>query len=472
MNKNSAFFKFFANFSYTFIANIFQMVVSAIVTLVLPRYYNVEVYSYWQLYLLYYSYIGIFHLGWSDGIYLRYAGKRYEELDKRLFSSQFWYLVIMYLFLSMGIYTLIAAFFSIQFNLQILIYVFIAGLFVVPRTTLFYILQGTNRISDFAKMNILEKLAFVSLLLIFFFLGIRTLQSVIFADLLGKLFSLLGSVYLTKDIVFSKLESFSISIKDAFSNMNAGIKLMIANIASTLIIGIIRFSIERNWGLEVFGKISLTLTISNLLMVFINSLGIVIFPMLKRISEDKLKPLYIAIRNLLMLPLLGILVFYYPMQIILSLWLPQYAESLRYMALLFPLVVFESKTSLLINTYLKALRKEKIMLYNNVMTVLLSFLLSYLTIQIWNSLTLTILLIVFLLAFRAIIAEAYIGKILRINVFKDIVLEVLLSVLFMFTNWNIGGIQGVLLYSVAYIIYVLLKKDSIKKSLESIKSLK
>ena len=60
-----------------------------------------------------------------------------------------------------------------------------------------------------------------------------------------------------------------------------------------------------------------------------------------------------------MFVLLGAFVFYYPLKIILTRILPGYAESIRYMALMFPVCIFDSKISLLVNTYLKALRKEK-----------------------------------------------------------------------------------------------------------------
>lgn len=471
MKEQNQLSRFLKNFSYTFSANIFQMITSTIITLVLPRFYEIEVYSYWQLYLLYFSYVGILQLGWSDGIYLRYAGMDYEKLDKKIFSFQFWYLVLMYFGLSFIVFIISFIAFSHRLNLQILMYVLIAGLFIVPRATLYYILQGTNRITDFAKMNILEKLVFIVVLLTSFGLGVRSLQSVIYADLLGKLFSLLGSIYLTRDIVFSKCVNFITGIQEAFENMGAGIKLMIANIASTLIIGVIRFSIEQHWGLQVFGKISLTLTISNLLMLFINSMGIVIFPMLKRVNESKLRPLYLTIRTGLMVPLLAILVLYFPMQLILSAWLPQYSESLRYMALLFPIVVFESKTSLLINTYLKSLRKESVMLYINISAVLVSLITSFITIKVLNNLTYTIISIVFLLAFRVVVAEVYVGKILKISVFKDITFELLLTSIFMYTNWTIGGFKGVLLYLVAYLVYLFFQKQAIRNSIKSFKTL-
>ena len=61
-----------------------------------------------------------------------------------------------------------------------------------------------------------------------------------------------------------------------------------------------------------------------------------------------------------MVILLGALIVYYPLKIVLSAWLPKYVDSLTYMALVFPMCVFEAKIALLINSYLKTLRKEKL----------------------------------------------------------------------------------------------------------------
>lgn len=47
-----------------------------------------EEYGYCQLHLFYSSYVGFLHFGWNDGIYLRYGGKNYIELDKKLFFFQ------------------------------------------------------------------------------------------------------------------------------------------------------------------------------------------------------------------------------------------------------------------------------------------------------------------------------------------------------------------------------------------------
>ena len=76
---------------------------------------------------------------------------------------------------------------------------------------------------------------------------------------------------------------------------------MLANVASMLIIGVVRFGIEHAWDVETFGKVSLTLSVSNLMMIFINAVGIIIFPILRRTNESKLSEIYTIMRDFLML---------------------------------------------------------------------------------------------------------------------------------------------------------------------------
>lgn len=74
---------------------------------------------------------------------------------------------------------------------------------------------------------------------------------------------------------------------------------MVAIIASMLIIVIIRYGISIGWDVATFGKVSLTLSISNFMMIFISSVSVVFFPILKHMDESRLLDIYMKIRNML-----------------------------------------------------------------------------------------------------------------------------------------------------------------------------
>jgi O-antigen/teichoic acid export membrane protein len=462
---------FLRNFSFTLTSNLIVMIVSALVVFIVPKLIGVEEYGYWQLFLFYSSFVPFLQFGWNDGIYLRYGGKEYSELDKGLFFSQFILLVISQLLIAVCLY-FYSNYFILDSN-KILIFQFTAFyLFLVNvRYMLLFILQGTNRIQEYAKITISDKILYCLLLIVFLVYGVRDYKLLIAADLVGKIISLSYAIYCCRDIVFRKLSTFYFSFKEIFYNISVGIKLMFSNTVSMLSIGVVRLGIERTWDVSTFGKVSLTLNISNFVMIFISAVGTVLFPVLRRVDAKELPSIYQNMRTLLMVILLGILIVYHPIKMVFLAWLPKYEDSLIYMALVFPMCVYEGKMSLLVNTYLKTLRKEKVMLIINLILLVLSVLITIITTQVSKSLNLTILSIVILLAFRSIIAEIYLSKILGIIIYKDIAIEIIMTLIFILVGWFVKSWVSVTLYPLTYIFYMVIKRKEFFSTIKTVKLL-
>lgn len=468
---NNKFLKFIKNFSYTLSSNLISTIISTLIVLVIPKLIGVEEYGYWQLYIFYSSYVGFLQFGWNDGIYLRYGGYEYKDLNKKTFFSQFWMLFISQIIISVTIIIFSLIYIKDIDKIFIFISVAICVVLMGVRAMPIFILQATNRIKEYAKITILDRIVYCVLIILLITVGIRQYKLMIIADLVGKAISLLYSMYCCYDIVFRNVHEFKISIDETKKNISVGIKLMLSNIASMLIIGIVRFGIERSWDVETFGKISLTFSISSMMMIFINAIGIIMFPILKRMSIGKVKNIYKSIRDLLMIVLFAILILYYPFSELLSKWLPRYIESLRYMAILFPMCIYEGKMSLLINTYLKTLRKEKIMLKINIITLVVSFIITIATTLIFKNLNFAVISIVGLLAFRCILAESILTKMIRVKMHKDILLELFMTITFILTGWFINNLSGIIIYFVCYLLYIFMKKNDIRATIKNIRML-
>lgn len=462
---------FIKNMSYSLSSNFLSLVISTVVVLIIPKLIGVESYGYWQLYIFYSSYAAYTHFGRNDGIYLRYGGAEYRNLDKKLFFSQFLELLVSQLII--GGFIFLYSIFLVDDPNRSFIWKMIAIILVIlnVRIMLYFILQATNRIKEYARLTMLDRLVYIFLIILFLLLGIRNFKIMILADVIGKLTSLIFAMILCRDIVFNRLSSFYFTLTETLTNIKVGISLMFASIASTLIIGIVKFGIEKNWDVATFGKISLTLSISNMMMLFINAVGVIIFPVLRRTSREKLSSIYLIIRDLLMAVLLGVLVFYYPLKALMSAWLPQYADSLLYMALAFPMFTYEGKVSLLINTYLKTLRKEKLIMRVNIISMILSVILTIIAVMVIDNLVLAILNIVVLLAFKAALAEYFVAKELNIQVIKDILMETIMTIIFISSGWYIDSWMTVLIYGTAFIIYLFIKKNSLKESFDGMRML-
>lgn len=469
MNQNAL--KIFKSMSYTITSNLLSFIISTIFIIIIPKLFGLEQYGYWQLYMFFSSYVGFMHLGWNDGIYLRFGGEKYENLNKGLFFSQFIELLMIQILFGILIWIFsifLAKDSSREFVVQM---VAISMILVNTRLMLLYILQATNRIKEYAQLTMIDRVIFIVLVIAFLFVGINDYIFLIVADLMGKFISLILAALTCKNIVFRKINTFFLTIREAVTNIIVGSKLMFATIASMLIIGIVRFGIESSWDVSTFGKVSLTLSISNMMMIFFNAVGVIMFPMLRRTKQERFTIIYSILRDYLMVLLLGALVIYYPLNKVMVAWLPQYADSLRFMALLFPIIVYEGKMALLINTYMKTLRREKTMLRINLVTMILSLIMTIFSTRIYTNLDMTVFNIVILLAVRSTLAEKELSKDLDVKIGKDIILETFLIAVFISTGWFINSWVTVLIYCTVYSVYLLIKRSDLKESLQSLKVL-
>lgn len=459
------------NISYTLSSNLLSLVVSIIVTLLLPKILGVEEYGYYQLYLFYVSYVGFLHFGWCDGIYLRYGGKNYQDLERKKMANQFYALILFQVIITLGFYVVMLAMNFETSQKELVVYFSILNILIMNvRTFIILVLQTTNRMKDYSLIIISDRIIFVCLIFLLMIMGNNRVENYIIADLIGKIISLYLGIRKTTEITsVANIKNFRLDLIEIKANVFSGINLMFANIAGSLIIGIIRFGIQDMWSIDVFGKVALSLSISNMLMIFINAISLAIFPIIKQTDVKKYKDIYPHIRTVLMPSIFTLLLLYYPISSILSVWLPSYRDSFRFMAIVFPIVVFEGKIGLITNTYLKAMRKEKAIFKVNLFTAILSLVITVVNIYILKDLFLTILSIPFLLAIKSVLSEVYLSKILNVRVYKALIIETVLVLVFILSGWNIQGLYGLCFYTMSLLVYLFFMKQDISNLLSIIK---
>ncbi|MBQ9406326.1 MAG: hypothetical protein IJU37_06250 [Desulfovibrio sp.] len=451
------------NVSYSFMANAVSLLVSVCMVMFVPKFLPVEEYGLWQLFLFYFSYLGFLHFGWEDGIYLRYAGKEFHELDRRVFAGQFYAVVLLQLVLAalafLGGWLLVA-----DRSLQA---AFLCAACLAPLVNFNnlcnFVMQITNRIKDYARLLLVERLVLLTLVLMLLAVGLGVFHWLFLAKLCSLAATAACGVWLCRSLLRLSFPSFAAILAEAGENIRVGIKLMFANIASMLLVGIVRYGISLGWDIATFGRVSLTLGISNFLMVFISSVSVVFFPIVKRLGNERRGELYGRIRFALTFILLGLLLFYYPLKCVLTWWLPQYAESLVYMSVLFPVCLFESKVDLLTNTYLKSLREEALLLKLNLITVALSAVVTFITVYLLHSLEAAVLSIPVLYACRCAMAELAVGRLLELRLHGCIAEDVLMAVIFVASAWFLDSWFATGLYGLAYTVYIFLHRQQARQ---------
>lgn len=452
------------NIGLSVIAQIISLAVSFIMNLVLPKFISEYQYALWQTYLLYVGYVGILHFGLLDGIVLRYSQYDYEELDKVRIRSQFKCLLVM-----TNTFCTIAIICVSLFCQNEMRTVFIMTAIGIITRTIFtytsYSFQITNRIKYYAEMIIGCRIFYGIGVIAMLLLGFHSFYFFCAVDLGSDVFGVLFSLHNNKGLYFGKSLKIKETLEEAKKNISAGILLMISNWSSFLLTGSARMIIQWHWDKLTFGKVSFAFSITNLFLTFVTAISVVLFPSLKRTNKENLPGLYKKIRAVMNPVLIIILIFYYPGCWILKQWLPEYNNSLLYLGILLPIIIFSSKISLLTNNYLKALRKEKTMLIINLISVGAAICMFTFSAYVTNSLKILLFFIVVAIMFCSILSESVVMKELNIFNIREFINEIVMALIFMFTTMMKSQIKGMLVYGLSIIVFLFINRKYIRNVL-------
>lgn len=297
-----------------------------------------------------------------------------------------------------------------------------------------YIFQAANHTHWYSFSVIIDKLFFLLSLIVLILLGIRDIYIFLCVFIVGSLLNLCYSLY--KGRYF--LSKISVPYKKIWpelkDSIKVGITLMLSGIASLLIAGIDRFFIDSHWGIIVFGKVSLALSLTAFALVFIRQVSMVFSPALRCTSDDGKLYAYINMFRFCFFLMPWIYFLMIPGKWLINLWLPNYADSVAYLAILLPMCIFDAKMNLVFITYFKVLRREKEMMYVNYLILALSVLFGVISVYVFNSLVLTLISMVAIGAIRCFISEQIIGKFMKVKTMSMSLYELLFAVFHIFIS--------------------------------------
>lgn len=442
-----------------------SLLVGFVLNLVLPKFISELQYAHWQTYVLYVGYVGILHFGLLDGIVLRYSQYDYDELDKPLIRSQFKILLFITAtlsLLSIGIFSIIAD----GINKYIFVYVALGIVTKNLFTYTSYTFQITNRIRKYAILIVSHKLFYGLAVIVLLLNQVGSFHLYCLADLCGDLFACLIGYFSNRHLYFGKTIPFFETIQEFWCNTSAGIKLLVANWSSILLLGSSKMLVQWHCDKILFAKYSFAFSLSNLILAFVAAVSVVFFPSLKRIEPNRMPQVYNNVRRILSPMLFVSLLLYFPGNVILSMWLPQYSESLVFLGIMLPIVVYTSKVTLLTNNYLKAYRKEQTMLQINVISVIISFLLFVIAIYVFESIILLLVLVVIAAMLRSIVSEVAVMRLIDLNFLRDFFVEAVVTIGFIVAASCFPLLEGGMLYAVVLGAYILTYKNDFARMLQ------
>ncbi|TRX29448.1 oligosaccharide flippase family protein [Flavobacterium franklandianum] len=459
------------NFSYVFISQGFSLILSISMSFIIPKILGIEEFGYWQFFLFLSSYVGFFHLGLLDGIYLRYGGKSFSEVDNTLLNSQFKILFVIELIVGLFV-VLFALFYSIDPQKKSIL-IFASIYLILSNLSTFFgtVFQAFNRMKLFSISAVIDKVVFLVFLFFLFSFQVKNSEYYIFFYVIARLFGLIYSIYHGRVIVFAKALEFKKSLIEFKENLSVGSLLMLSNIAGMLILGVGRYLIEKTWGIVLFGKISFSISLTAFFLLFISQVSIVLFPLLIQRGSEQQKRVYVVGLDFLNIVLNGVYLFFPIVALFIKIWLPSYIDSIYYFVILLPLCLFDGKMQILFSTYMKLLRKEKLLLLFNVISLVIVSVFSIVGVLL-NNLNFVIFSMTIAVAIRSIIVEVYLSKLYSLSMVKKIAYNLFLSILFCYVMIVLDPIMGFFIFLFFYVLYLILMKKEIVHIVVFIKELK
>jgi len=451
MGKN---FSILKNISFTLIAQFSSIIVSLIFSVGVTKIFRVEEYGYWQLFILYSSYFGFLHFGICDGLYLKLGGRKFNSLNSNNTSNQFLYYFVIQLCISILFFGISIILVDDAIKMDMIKYLAVFLLLTNLQTYLYYTLLSTNEIKKYSIAMLIEKILlifFIPILYFFFSLGLFDL---ILLYIIARLLSVLYLIFVLKSKMikisffdFKNLLIFKIYILN-------GMFLMFSNVFSSLIIGNTRFFVEEHFGIIAFSKLSFSISMVNLFVIFIAQVGLVIFPLLRNFSTQKVVLFFNPLCSFLNLFFLIAMFGYYPLKWLIYNYFNTYSESVNALVILLPICLFEGKMQILYNTYFKVLRKQKKLFLVNIISLLVSVIVSVFTVYLFSNIDLVLYALVFSVIFRYLFCEYILRRELNIGISWMQILPICIAVIFILFNIN-DSLWAPLFYLVVMIAYVL-----------------
>lgn len=466
---------FYKTSLYAVISQIISLGCGFTTSLLLPKLLGIEQFGFWQYFFLCSSYVGLLHFGFNDGIYLSLGGKRFVDINKEEYYPQL--LLISCLQIMIALLLGMYSFFHENGEYQTIFY-FLSIYIVVENIykILSFVMMATDRMQSYSKTVVLDKLSFLLLLIVFFFVFKRySFENVIYSYIGARAIALLVVFSYFRDLFdFSFLSRvFSKGcLSSVWSNMIAGISLTISNLLSTFIIGSGRFFVEHSWGISTFAKISFAVSLSMFSLIFISQIGLVLFPYLCRMDEVRQRQLLDILTFFVGVFSLGCFIGFIPLTVIVNLWIPKYVGSLPFLMILCPVALYETRMVLVFNTYFKTFRKQMVLLKINLLSVAFAILCYYIAAYLFKDINMIVWAMLVSLILRSYCAQYYLYRFLEVKQDKTVIaLEFLASIL-MVVVYNVYDSIGlfIAIYLISIISMFCLRRNKIKQCLSLMKS--
>lgn len=329
-----------------------SLIFNLLTSFLLPKYLSVEAYAAIKTFQLYVTYVGLLHLGYADGMYLKYGGSDIEKLDGCSLKTDIHTMVLFQVWVS-----IISALASLILKDPIWV-AFSISIFPLNIASYYKLLfQATGEFDKYGKItNITTFVTFFANVVLLFVLDCRTngMLYIAFYVLVDFVVLIILERAIQEEFHLKKYHA-SFDLKILVSNVKDGILLMLGNLSTAIFTGMDRWFVKFLLDTVSFAQYSFAVSIENFLNVAVTPISVTLYNYFctHKSNEDQLSLLrYIMIFG----SVLPICLF--PAKFILEHYLTHYLNAVNIIVFLFAAQSYAIVNKCIYINLYKAQRKQ------------------------------------------------------------------------------------------------------------------
>lgn len=356
-------------------SNMTLLLAGIVTSFVLPKILSIEGYGYYKVFNLYVTYIIILQFGIVEGVYLKYGGRKLDDIHKRDFTGVLKALLLIEMFVGIVISIISLCFFHAEAR-----FIGIAlaiNLIVVNITNLYqYLSQALQRFTELSIRNVFKSifmLVAVGLMFWMYRQDCEWLNYKLYVVLLIGINALLlvWYIYTYRTISIGNSE---VNWKEIIILIKNGFPLCLANIISSLILALDRQVVSIAFETRDYAIYSFAYSMLTLASTVVTSVAVVMFSMFKQENEEKLVTSYRRNIELVSILACGMGVMYFPLVVFINAYLPTYYDALEIFRIIIPGLMVSSSISIVMHNYYKVLNHNFLFFKKSAVILALSLL--------------------------------------------------------------------------------------------------
>jgi O-antigen/teichoic acid export membrane protein len=359
----------------------FGLVIGILNGFFLPLVFSIDGYALFRTFTLYATYATVFSFGISDGIYLLYGGK--DETSINAAKTKAYYFLLM----KLQAVVFLILFFISNFLLKDEALIFFS-FFVLPLQLIHFYRLYYKALGEFDKYSILQSvlviLELLNTLLIAFYLKTDEPHIFIIIKIINHIVIALFLTFFTL-FHFKNVKSERLQRSEFLEIFKPGIIVLLADMVAAVIFSMDRWFVMLFFNEENFAYYSFAVSLVNLFLVFITSVASIFYSLIAKKMDDStyMKKL----KNCVLLVSAVFPLAYYFMDLIVLKYLAKYAASLDYLWIIMLTLPFIGLINVVYINLYKASKDIKQYLYRMLLIFLVTFLLNYITVKIFHTIT-------------------------------------------------------------------------------------